>query len=951
LDGFDAREGEIAAPLREAAWAGEGEGLGPPAQVLRNLLRPTDLYQVGRIELDGTGLGDGFFPQLDFDPPLPTRVQGGEDIPLRFADAGPLSFEGGPAAGVAALELERRRGREGVMALELAGSEARLRLPPGGGAAPAVAAGTPLSADLDQDGHTDLALASPGRGVFLHLGREPGGYREAIRIADLPGEAPVTVFEPLEIDHDGDLDLFVGRDGAADLYLRNNGGGPWTEHGAELGVDGGAAATRGLASADFDEDGDLDLVVVYAGTGPRLFRNRRAGRLADATEEEGLGGVGPADGVAVAELDGDGLFDLVFWSGGAAGGGVRWSARGEGRFQPAAPVPGLGARAVADLAVADFDNDGDPDLVVAPEEGAPLLVRNRGGRLEPESAANDGAARRLAAADLDADGDLDLAALRAGGEVRLLRNEGGERNQWLKLSLVGRHEDSGKNNSQGWYARIEVRTGGRYQTTLGNGGVNHVGLGSRRLAEVLRVIWTNGVAQTWQRVGARQALVERQLLKGSCPFLSTWTGAGFEFHTDLMGRSTLGMRFADGSPAPHQSARDWVLIPGDRLRPAGGRLWLQVTAELWETIFVDRQKLLAVDTPGGLELVVDEAFRPPPFPRRPPLHWVAAPRPPVAARDGRGRDLLDRLARRDGRYAGELPRTRYQGVAGPHELRLEFAPVPSGRRLRLLLSGWIFPTDTSINAALADDPTRSVTPPRLEVRRPDGGWAPLVEAVGLPNGKRKTVVVELPAERLAGVAGTPEPLRLRLVSTMQIYWDAAALAVGDPRPAARVTALDPDFSHLHYRGFSRRVRESPSSPHLFDYSEVAVEPPFPWMPGLHTRFGPVTELLLEEDDRYVVMAAGDELTVRYPAADLPPLPPGWRRDWVLYTDGWVKDADVNTRASESVGPWPRHGMPAYPETAGPPPAALEPWLTRPLDRRRFHDALRRPSQTSPPSAP
>jgi hypothetical protein len=83
-------------------------------------------------------------------------------------------------------------------------------------------------------------------------------------------------------------------------------------------------------------------------------------------------------------------------------------------------------------------------------------------------------------------------------------------------------------------------------------------------------------------------------------------------------------------------------------------------------------------------------------------------------------------------------------------------------------------------------------------------------------------------------------------------------------------------------------------------------------PGLYTRYGDVGELLATADDRFVVMGSGDEIRLLFDAAALPPLAPGQRRDWVLEVDGWAKDGDANTIHSQTVGPLPFHGMPAYP---------------------------------------
>jgi hypothetical protein len=68
----------------------------------------------------------------------------------------------------------------------------------------------------------------------------------------------------------------------------------------------------------------------------------------------------------------------------------------------------------------------------------------------------------------------------------------------------------------------------------------------------------------------------------------------------------------------------------------------------------------------------------------------------------------------------------------------------------------------------------------------------------------------------------------------------------------------------------------------------------------------VSELLEQIDDRYVIMNAGDELVFRFEAIDPPQ--EGWKRDFVLIGDGWVKDGDFNTTFSRTVHPLPSHAL-------------------------------------------
>jgi hypothetical protein len=70
------------------------------------------------------------------------------------------------------------------------------------------------------------------------------------------------------------------------------------------------------------------------------------------------------------------------------------------------------------------------------------------------------------------------------------------------------------------------------------------------------------------------------------------------------------------------------------------------------------------------------------------------------------------------------------------------------------------------------------------------------------------------------------------------------------------------------------------------------------------------------DDRMVVMGSGDEVRLLFDAKSLPPLAPGWRRDFLLLVDGWAKDGDANTAFSQTVEPLPFHGMSQYPYPEG-----------------------------------
>jgi hypothetical protein len=166
---------------------------------------------------------------------------------------------------------------------------------------------------------------------------------------------------------------------------------------------------------------------------------------------------------------------------------------------------------------------------------------------------------------------------------------------------------------------------------------------------------------------------------------------------------------------------------------------------------------------------------------------------------------------------------------------------------------------------------------------------------------------------------------VRLRTNLQIYWDQAFVADdlnggrgGQESTAAgtRVTTLSPVSGDLHFRGFSRMYRRGGRyGPHWFDYDSVTTESPWRPIIGAATRYGDVRPLLDRGDDQYVVMVPGDEVTVEFNApAEAPPS--GWTRTFILYSDGWIKDSDLNTASGTTVGPLPYHAIKSYPYAPG-----------------------------------
>ena len=771
-------------------------------------------------------------------------------------------------------------------------------------------------ADVDNDGWLDLfAIGGDSRAHLFH-NRGDGTFDDATAKAAIGDVKDVREALFVDLDHDGDLDLLlVG--GSGRTAYRNNLDGTFTDVTAAFGI-AGSGDVRDAAYGDFDGDGRIDLFFANAAGGDALLRNGGAQRFSDATSASGLGGASASGATAVSDYGNDGFLDLFVVS---AGGGepTLWRNDGHGVFQrdtrSSAALRSLRSHTGLAAAFVDYDNDGYVDLVVGTKTGLSLF-RNDGtgtfidrSSLVPADVRAKGASA-IVVADVDDDGDEDLVLTDATGAPRLLRNDQGNANLAVNVELKGLRDGSGKNNAFGIGARVELRAGEIYQTRVATGRRTHFGLGPHLKADVVQVEWPNGLPQTIYFPGTDQDVVENETLKGSCAFAYTWDGKRFRFVTDAMWRSALGMPLGlmGGSSAfaPAGASQEYVRIPGDALQPRDGKYVMQLTEELWETAYADEVRLIAVDHPDSVDVFVDERFVPP-GPVELKLFHVGTRSAPLSAVDDHGLDVLPALRDVDDVYVSNFTPTRYQGVVEPHDLVLDLGHTAGKADARLFLRGWIYPTDASINVALAQQPSIPMLPLSLETRDANGKWHVVVPNLGFPSGKDKTMVIDL-----AGKFPTTDH-HVRLRTSMQIYWDQAFVAPSPSRRDVKLTTLAPVSADLHERGFSRMYRKGGRyGPYWFAYEDVTKESPWRPIDGAFTRFGDVLPLLRGADDMYIVMKPGDETTIQFDASSASNLPKGWTRDFLLYTDGWIKDSDLNTAFGTTVGPLPFHGVKSYP---------------------------------------
>src|SRR5437879_9490412 len=209
--------------------------------------------------------------------------------------------------------------------------------------------------------------------------------------------------------------------------------------------------------------------------------------------------------------------------------------------------------------------------------------------------------------------------------------------------------------------------------------------------------------------------------------------------------------------------------------------------------------------------------------------------------------------------------------------------------------------------AAAQESKDGLVPPYLQVKDARGEWKTVIEDMGMPDGKPKTISVDLTGKFLSASR------EVRLVTNLCVYWDEVFLIEDSSAPKVTLTAMDADSAELRFRGFSKAtIHPERKQPETFDYARVAPASMWNPTPGVYTRYGDVRPLIEALDDRLAILGSGDELRLRFPASSLPGLPAGWKRDFLLFVDGWAKDGDANTAYSQSVEPLPFHGMSQYP---------------------------------------
>jgi hypothetical protein len=406
--------------------------------------------------------------------------------------------------------------------------------------------------DFDNDGYPDIYVSNYGPNK-LYRNNGNGSFSDVSKKAGVAGDETSVGAVWFDYDNDGYLDLYVGNyikfdpdydyyyapdgfpgpmayDGQPDRLYRNNGNGTFEDITEAVGIFNPEGRAMGVGSADYNDDGWMDIYVANDHMVNYLYENQQGQGFKDVGIATGtaFNQVGEATismSVDFADFNGDGLLDLFVSDDGYCS---LFGNQGDGVFTEMSYHAGIASASGQHVgwatAFIDFDNDGDKDIFKVNGELKHLygqedqLFENSGDGNFSDVSVESGVhfqqervSRGACFGDYDNDGDIDVYIVNLDDHGILLRNDLGNQNNWLIIHLVGR-----ESNKDAIGTRVRLTAGGTVQINQKKGGCGylsqndprlHFGIGKLNAVEKIEIIWPSGKEKVLEDIEANQILV------------------------------------------------------------------------------------------------------------------------------------------------------------------------------------------------------------------------------------------------------------------------------------------------------------------------------------------------------------------------------------------------------------------------------------------------------------
>jgi hypothetical protein len=387
----------------------------------------------------------------------------------------------------------------------------------------------------------------------------------------------------------------------------------------------------------------------------------------------------------------------------------------------------------------------------------------------------------------------------------------------------------------------------------------------------------------------------------SCPSLYIWNGTNYVYVAEISNHGWLGYIKdinEDGS-IDFWRNNPWDYIPLDKneLKPINGYYNLTLIQRWDEIFYLDAAYMLVVDHPADVNVysTMVEEYLDPNYMGQ--IYTVSKdPLQPVSAVNENGEDVLWRISTKDGVFT-----LGFNGLNSPawnditwNRLTLDLGDLSNAKQIKLIVTGvvdWGSPDDYTnwLNGFFAQqvpNGTQVTPPPYMEVKDANGNWVRVPESRQFPippDSVPRTFVVDL-----TGLFPTND-YSLRINNFWNVTFDYIGI---DITTQANVTI--------------QRINPFASLYKLFSTTSISA--------GNFTRYGDVTQLLLNEDDEFVIGKQGDAVSLLFPLDGVAPLAENMERDFFFFDACWFKDAMGNWGFGFgfTVDPLPFHDMSGFP---------------------------------------